>query len=209
MSRQDSWWERHWLKVLTIALVLMFVVPVIFNYWMAPMIFEQNRQAGEKIAKDTMDEDAVQDYRWFRSQWYDIKSAREQLENYKRQEARFHNQTWPNGEWKDSRSARTRHGRLHDRIVGQENVISSMVAEYNARRSDATRAIFTCGLPYNIDEKLYIADASGVEYTSQEAKNTVPPEDPSECKFAQDPSEAGASNTSSIQAPPLFVGVEA
>lgn len=71
-----------------------------------------------------------------------------------------------------------------------------MVSEYNARRSDATRAIFTCGLPYNIDERLYIGDASGVEYTSQEAKNTTPPSDPSECKFAQDPSESGASDTS-------------
>lgn len=165
--------------------LLIVAVSLVFHFWMAPTIFEQNRQAGEDIAEEEMDrESALREYRFFRQQWYDIQSAKEQLENYEQEEHRFHNQTWPDGEWKDNRDARTRHSRMHDRIVGQENQIENLVAEYNARQSDATRAIFNCGLPWSIDEKLFITDGTGVEYTSQEAASKQPPEDPSECEFS-------------------------
>jgi hypothetical protein len=194
MTRDKTWMEKHWAKVLVLALAALIIIPVIFNYWMAPMIFSENRDAGEDIAKDTMDsEKAVQDYRDFRRLWFDIKSAREQLDNYQQQEEEFH-ETYGDDPKEWSRTAETRHGRIHDRITGQRNQISNLVSEYNAKRSDATQAIFTCGLPYRIDEKLYIADASGVEYTSQEAKSTTPPENPEDCKFSEAPGEA--SNTS-------------
>lgn len=150
---------------------------------MAPLIFEQNRQSGQEIAEDSMDADvAVQEYRWFRQQWQDIQAARAQLENYQQQEQEFH-QTWGNDTDDWSRQAQTRHGRIHDRITGQRNNIETLIADYNARQSDATRAIFNCGLPYNIDEQLYIADASGVEYTSQEAASNTPPEDVEDCDY--------------------------
>jgi hypothetical protein len=188
--------EKHWLKVFGVALAALIIIPVIFNYWLAPTIFSENRDAGEQIAEDTLDsEKAVQDYRDFRRLWFDIKSAREQLDNYQQQEKQFH-ETYGDDPKEWSRTAETRHGRIHDRITGQRNQISNLVSEYNAKRSDATQAIFTCGLPYSIDESLYIADASGVEYTSQEAKSTTPPESPEDCKFAQNPNQAGASNTS-------------
>jgi len=192
---QESWWANNWLKVVAVFLALLIVVPVIFNYWMAPMIFEQNRQAGEDIAKDTINADkAMAEYEEFRTLWYDIKSAREQLDNYQQQEKQFH-ETYGDDPQEWSRTAETRHGRIHDRITGQRNEVSRLVNEYNAKQDTATEAIFQCGLPYSIDEKLYIGDASGVEYTSQEAMDKTPPEDPSQCKFAQDPSEAGASDS--------------
>lgn len=167
--------------------VLLIAVAVLSNYWLAPMIFEQNRQSGEQIANNALDSDvAIQNYRYFRSQWYDIQSQRAQIENYEQQDEQFH-ETWGDDPQDWTRSAQTRHGRIHDRITGARNMLEQMIAEYNARQSDATRAIFQCGLPYNIDEKLFIADGTGVEYTSQQAKSTEPPENPSECQFAQDP----------------------
>jgi len=195
MTQHDSWLANNWLKVAVVGIALMVVVSVAFNYWMAPVIFEQNRKAGENIAKDTIDaEKAMQEYEEFRTLWYDIKSAREQLDNYQQQEKQFH-ETYGDDPSEWSRTAETRHGRIHDRITGQRNQISNLVAEYNAKQDTATEAIFQCGLPWNIQEKLYIADASGVEYTSQEAMDKTPPEDGSSCKFAQDPNSAGASDS--------------
>jgi len=193
---RETWLERNGLA-LTVALVvvLLFILPLVWSYFIAPTVFEANRESGQEIAEESLDADkALQDYRWFRTQWYDIKSAREQLDNYQAQEEQFH-ETYgddPN-EW--SRTAETRHGRIHDRITGQRNQISSLVAEYNARQSDATRAIFQCGLPYSVDEKLFIADASGVEYTSQETRDMTPPEDPSQCEFSGDAGDTEASDT--------------
>lgn len=195
MTRQ-TWLERNGaLLTIILVVVVLLMLPIVWQYWLAPTVFEQNRQSGQEIAEDSLDADkAVNDYRWFRQQWYDIKSAREQLDNYQDQEKQFH-ETYGDDPKEWSMTAEERHGRIHDRITGQRNVISSMVAEYNARQSDATRAIFQCGLPYSVDEKLFIADASGVEYTSQEARNMTPPEDPSQCQFSGDAGSSGASNT--------------
>ena len=85
------------------------------------------------------------------------------------------------------RDARTRHSRINDRITGSENMLEQMIADYNARSDDATRAIFQCGLPYSIDQQLFIADQSGVQYTSQDAMDTEPPEDPAECQYMNPP----------------------
>ena len=188
MTRQtDSWWANNWLKVVAVGIALMFIVPVIFNYWMAPMIFEQNRDAGEDIAEDQMQgEVALEEYRWFRTQWHDIQAQRAQTENYREEDEQFH-ETYGDDPSEWSRTAETRHGRIHERITGSENQVEQMVAEYNARSDDATRAIFQCGLPYNIDKKLYIADGSGVEYTSEEAADMEAPEDPTECQYAEPP----------------------
>ncbi|PYZ03051.1 hypothetical protein C8039_12690 [Halogeometricum sp. wsp3] len=39
-----------------------------------------------------------------------------------------------------SREAEVRHGRIQERITGNQNMLESMVAEYNARSDDATRS---------------------------------------------------------------------
>jgi hypothetical protein len=201
MERQ-TWLQRNKVPVVVVTLVVMLIaLPLISNYWLAPLIFEQNRQAGENIAKDTINkEKALKEYEEFRTLWYDIQSAREQLNNYQQEEETFH-ETYGDDPSEWSRSAEERHGRIHERITGQRNQVSSLVAEYNAKQDTATEAIFQCGLPYNIDEKLYIGDATGVEYTSSEAADKTPPEDGAECKFAQDPSESGASNSTAMVMP--------
>lgn len=190
MSQDKSWLENNFIGVVAGSIALILVLSIVFNYWMAPMIFEQNRQAGEEIAQETIDADkALQDYREFRQLYYDIQSAREQLETYEQREQRFH-ETWPDGEWKENRDSRETHSRLNARIDGQKNQISNLVAEYNAMSADSTTSLYQCHLPYNIDEKLFISDASGIEYKEGADKGEAP-ENPSEsCQYSDVPDEA-------------------
>lgn len=181
---QDSWLVNNLGAVLLLSIVAVVILSIVGNYWLAPMIFQENRDAGEKIADNTIDESAVQDYRWFRQQWNDIQSQREIVENFESQHDTFHNSTWPDDGWKDTKSGRERHSEIHMQMTGSKNNLERMIGEYNARQQDATRALFNCGLPYNIDEKLFIADASGVEYTSEEAASKSPPEDIEQCEFS-------------------------
>lgn len=193
--KDETWLQRNSTAAIAGAFVLLLVaVPIVSSFWLAPTIFQENREAGQDIAQDSMDSDvALQNYRDFRTLWFDIKSAREQLDNYQQQEAQFH-ETYGDDPKEWSRTAETRHGRIHDRITGQRNQVSNLVSEYNAMSADATQAIFQCGLPMNVDEKLFIADATGIEYTSNEAMNKTPPENPEDCKFSEAPE--GSSNTS-------------
>lgn len=204
MARQ-TWLQRNKTAVIVVAITIALIaLPLISNYWLAPLIFEQNRQAGEDIAKDTIDkEKALKEYKEFRTLWYDIRSAREQLENYQQEDETFH-ETYDDDPSDWSRSAEERHGRIHERITGQRNQVSRLVGEYNAKQDTATSSLYMCHLPYMIDEKLYIGDATGVEYKTGADKSEAPPSDevnPEECKFAGDPSESGASNTTSMVSP--------
>jgi len=195
MSNQDSWLANNIGLVAVGTIVAFLVLGLVFQFWMAPTIFSENREAGEEIAEDTIDADkAMQEYEEFRTLWYDIQSNKEQLDNYQQSDEQFH-ETYGDDPKEWSRETKERHSRIHTRITGQRNTVSNLVAEYNAKQDTATEAIFQCGLPYGIDSKLYIGDASGVEYTSEEAMDKTPPEDPSECKFAQNPGEIEASST--------------
>ena len=187
MTRQEEQNDTSLKLVLFLGFAVLIALALLLEFWLAPMIFTEQKDAGRDIAENTMDESAVQDYRWFRQQWHDIEAQRAQVENYKQDKEEFYEiygknpDDWP-------RDARQRHSRINDRITGSENMLETMIADYNARSDDATRAIFQCGLPYSVDEKLYIADQSGVEYTSQEARQMEPPEDPSQCQYASAPS---------------------
>jgi len=187
MSRQ-TWLERNWLLVLiAIALLLLVVVPLLWQYMIAPTVYEQNYDEGQNIAEDTIDaEKALQDYRWFRGQWQAIQEQHEQTQNYEQDLQEFYELYGkdPN-EW--SRTAETRHGRIQDRITGSQNQEEMLIAEYNAKKADATTAIFACGLPNRVDKKLFITDGAGVDYTSEEAAENTPPEDPTDCKYLDDP----------------------
>ena len=53
--------------VIGVLLLAIFVgLLLLSHFWLAPTIFSEQRDAGESIAENTMDESAVQDYRWFR-----------------------------------------------------------------------------------------------------------------------------------------------
>jgi len=145
----------------------------------------EQRQAGEEIVKEQMDADqALQDYRWFRSQYEDIQAQREQINNSYEAERQFH-ETYGDDPSEWSRQAETRHGRLHERITGNQNMLEQMVADYNARSSDATSAVWKCGLPYSVDERFGVAGPPGSgspespndEFVNGSMAEKKPPED--------------------------------
>jgi len=189
MANRETWLEQNFtLVVISVVLMVFVVAPLVWTFWLAPTVFTNNAEAGQDIAEDSIDADkALQDYREFRSKWYAIQEQHEQTQNYKEEDERFHNVTWPDGEWKEHRDARTRHGRIHDRITGSQNQEEMLIAEYNAMQDDATTAIYQCGLPNRVDKKLFISDGAGVSYTSEEARDRTPPESPEDCKFSGDP----------------------
>jgi len=185
---RETWLERNFtLVVATVALLVLVVAAIIWQFWLAPTVFTENAEAGQDIAEDTIDSDnALQNYREYRTLWYDIQAQHEQTENYRADEEQFH-ETYGDDPSEWSRSAETRHGRIHDRITGSENQEASLISEYNAMQDDATSAIYACGLPNRVDEKLFISDGTGVSYTSDEARDRTPPESPEDCKFSGDP----------------------
>ena len=189
---RETWLERNFtLVVISVVLMVLVVAPLVWTFWLAPTVFTENAEAGQDIAEDSIDSDkALQDYREFRTLWYDIQAQHEQTENYRADEKEFH-ETYGNDPSEWSRNAETRHGRIHDRITGSENQEASLISEYNAMQDDATTAIYQCGLPNRVDEKLFISDGAGVSYTSDEARNRTPPENPEDCKFSGDPDPDG------------------
>ncbi|AWB28593.1 hypothetical protein HARCEL1_01635 [Halococcoides cellulosivorans] len=146
---------------MAIGLALFVVLNVISYVWFPFLPWFEQRQAGEEIVSDQMDADtAIQEYRWFRRQYEDIQAQRAQVQNSYDELDRFYDihgedpETW-------SRQAETRHGRIQERITGNQNVLETLIADYNARSSDATRAVFKCHLPYQVDEQFAIRGPPG------------------------------------------------
>lgn len=147
---------KQWVVGILGVLILMSVVG---HFWIAPYIFEQQRQSARDIADSTYDaENAIQEYEWFRTQYHDIQAQRKQINNTQEQEEQFH-ETYGDDPDDWSRSAEQRHNRLHTTIMGQKNHHDQLVAKYNARSEMANRALFKCGLPYEMDKKFWIGDA--------------------------------------------------
>lgn len=153
--------ERNWPLIGAILALALVVLSVISWLYMPFLPFIEERQAGEETIEQTYDaEKAIQDYRWFRAQYEEIKAQHRQIDNARDAEAQFH-ETYGNDPSQWGRQAETRHGRLHQRIEGYQDNLENLVAEYNARSSDATRAVFKCHLPYQVDERMRIRGPPG------------------------------------------------
>lgn len=179
-------------------LLLIGVAVVSWVFFPTVLGFTEQRQAGEEVVKDTYDaEKALQDYRWFRQQYQDIEAQRAQVENYYDQREQFYEIHGKNpDEW--SREAGVRHGRINDRITGSQNQLEQMVADYNARSSDATRELFKCNLPYRVDQQFYITGPPGTfseepndQYVEGANSDEEPPS-PEKCDGLPDRATAGS-----------------
>lgn len=137
-------------------MALFLIINAISFIWFPFLPWFEQREAGQEIVEQEMSADqALEDYREFRTLYHDIQAQREQVEIAYEEEEEFH-ETYgddPN-EW--SRAAETRHGRIHERITGNKNQLENLIAEYNAMSDDATTEIFKCGLPYQVDERFMI-----------------------------------------------------
>lgn len=159
--------QRNWLGIAVVVLVFMIVVSVVGYIWFPFAMFTEQRDAGEEIVRDEMDADeALQSYRWFRSQYQDIQAQRDQINNSYEADRRFH-ETYGNDSDTWDRQTKERHSRIQTRITGNQNALEQMVAEYNARSQDATRAVFKCQLPYQVDERFGITGPPGSDAPEQ------------------------------------------
>ena len=172
--------ERNWGVIVGAIGVFLLAFAFISWLWMPFLPWAEERQAGEEIIKDTYDAEAAREnYEWFRTQWHDIQAQRAQVENAYDAEATFH-ETYGTDPSAWSRTAETRHGRLHERITGNQNMLEQMVADYNARSDMAHRALFKCNLPYQVDDRFAIRGPPGSGPAEQPQDTYVDGADPSE-----------------------------
>jgi len=159
--------QRDWLKIAAIIMAAFVVLNIVSYVWFPFLPWFEQREAGKQIVKEQMDADkALENYRWFREQWHDIQAKRDQIQNNYDELERFYEiQGKDPDEW--SRQAQVRHGRIQERITGNQQMLESMVAEYNARSDDATRAIWKCSLPYQVDNRFAIQGPPGSDAPEQ------------------------------------------
>lgn len=148
---------------LVVGVVVLLAITQVLGYFFFPVLspwFEQ-REAGEEIVEQENNaQQALEDYREFRNLYHDIQAQRAQVENSYDELDRFYEiQGEDPDEW--SREAEVRHGRIQERITGNQNQLENLVAEYNAMSDDATTEAFKCELPYKVDDSFGIRGPPG------------------------------------------------
>lgn len=173
-----------------------------FLFYPAFMPWFENQEEGEEVIDQTIDADkAIQDYEWFRTQYHEIQAQRAQLQNARDELKRFYDVHGEDPEdW--SRQAREDHSRIQQRITGNQNQLERLIGEYNARSDTATREIFKCSLPFQVEDNLEVQgppgsgspdEASGVEAYDEKGNKIeverVPPSE--ECDGLPDQIQQG------------------
>lgn len=189
--------ERNVPGIIVAIVAFLVVFSVVTYVWFPFAMWTEQRDAGEEVVRDQVDaEKAVENYEWFRQQWHDIEAQRRQIQNHYDEHERFH-ETYGDDPSEWSREAETRHGRIHERITGNQNMLEQMVADYNARSDMAHREMFKCHLPYKVDERFAITGPPGSgapdqpndTYHEDANPNKEPPE-PEQCDGLPDKAQA-------------------
>lgn len=159
MSRNND--GRDWMAILAVLFALFIAINAISYFWFPFLPWFEQREAGQEILKEQNDAGkTLETYREFRQLYNDIEAQRNQIEIAYEAEEQFH-ETYGDDPEEWSREAEVRHGRIHERITGNRNMLERMVADYNAMSDDATQAAFKCHLPYKVDERFAIAGPPG------------------------------------------------
>ncbi len=155
--------ERGNLYVVAAVLGVVFLLGLaaVLNFWMAPKIFFEQKQAAEDGVESTYSwENAETNYEWFKTQEQDIKLKRQQANNTKTQIDRMEADYGENvSEWPPD--ARDRYEELNQQLLAQQNMHNQYVAEYNARSNMENRNLFKDDLPYEMEEKFWTGDGRG------------------------------------------------
>lgn len=156
---EDQSFPTRWKWVIGIILVLTIISSAVFQFWIGPAIFFEQKEAAHDSVEDTYNwENAKTNYEWFKNQKYDIKAKQQQANNTKAQIKRMHEEyeggpsDWP-------RDVRKSHERYHQQLLGQQNMHNQMVAKYNARSEMEHRSLFKDELPYEMEKKFWTGDA--------------------------------------------------
>ena len=153
--------DDKWLKIAAIVVVAFLLLNVVSYIWMPFLPWMEQRDAGEEVIESQMDaQEAISNYEWFRTQYYSIEEQRNKIENREAELDRFYD-TYGDDPESWERQTRTRHNRLQQQITASKNELESLVADYNARSSQANNAVFKCNLPYQVDDRFGITGPPG------------------------------------------------
>lgn len=175
--------------ILLIAIVGLLVFSLVSYIWFPFLIWGEQRDSGEEIARETQDADkARQDYEEFRDLYHEIEAQRGEVENAYEEEEQFH-ETYGDAPSEWSREAEIRHGRIHERITGSQNQLEQLAADYNAKSDKAHESVWKCHLPYKVDERFAVegppgsgpADQPQDKYVDEANPDAEPPA-PEECE---------------------------
>lgn len=159
MTQQGN--QNKWLVLVAVVLVAFLVLNIVSYVWMPFLPWMEERDAGEEAIEQTYDtEQAIQNYEWFRQQYNDIEAQRAIIENNYDELDRFY-ETYGEDPDEWSRSTKERHSRIQQRITGNQNMLESMVGDYNARSQQANNELFKCHLPYQVDERFAVRGPPG------------------------------------------------
>ncbi len=160
MSKKNSQ-GRNWVGIIAAILAFFIVLNVISYIWFPFLPWFEQRDAGQETVEQTYDaENAIQQYEEFRQMYHDIEAQRNQVENAYDEDESFH-ETYGDDPNNWSRTAETRHGRIHERITGNQNQLEQLVADYNAQSDMANKELFKCHLPYKVDDRFAIQGPPG------------------------------------------------
>lgn len=158
MSDNQAVIPTSWKAGIAIGAVLLIAGAIIYNFWLGPMIFMQNQQAGQDIVESEMNSDAaIDNYEWFKQQKYDIEAKERQANNTKTQMERMEGE-YDGGPSDWDSNTQDRYEDLRNQLLGQQNMHNQMVADYNARSEMQNRAAFKDKLPYNMEQKFWVGD---------------------------------------------------
>lgn len=152
---------RVWVALGIGVVVLALVFALVWNFWLAPMVFMEQRDSAQDGIESTYSwENAETNYEWFIQQKHDISAKEKQANNTKAQMDRMEQQYEGNlSEWPDD--ARDDYEDYRTQLIGQQNMHNQMVAKYNARSNMENRNLFKDQLPYSLEEKFWSGDLRG------------------------------------------------
>lgn len=162
-----------WNTLVILGLVAVLVIMIVGYFFFPFAQFTEQRDSGEEILREQQDaEKALENYRWFRQQYFEIKEQRAQLNNSYEELDRFY-ATYGEDPNNWDRTTRTTHDRIQQRITGNANQLDSLTTDYNARSADASRAVFKCSLPYRVDERFGVVGPPGSDAPDQPQDETI------------------------------------
>lgn len=100
-------------------------------------------------------DNAIYNYEWFKQKYQDIEAGKKQLENAREAQVSFRASAGDRKDW--TFEDKIEDSRLGAVVLGLQNHLESMIGDYNARASMATRNIFEENvLPSFIDALTFI-----------------------------------------------------
>ncbi|GAC1413830.1 MAG: hypothetical protein NVSMB66_6420 [Candidatus Doudnabacteria bacterium] len=129
-----------------VSLLVLGVVGRFISIAMLPVhVIDNTIQTGHDIVDKTINADnALYNYEWFKQQVQDIKAQKNKIDIAQNSLTSFEASAGVRKDW--TFEDKTEDARLRSIVQGNQSQLETMVADYNARASEANRNIFQDGL---------------------------------------------------------------